>query len=253
MDDATPKVWKVGELARETGLSVRALHYYDEIGLLSPSRRTDSGARIYSSDDIVRLQRIQSLKYLGFGLEEIKECLERPDSPLRRTIQLHASRLRERMQAQRRLLDRLELIQRRMDPVEEVPIEEFTRMILEVIMMSEKLNKYYTSEQLEELKQRKRDLGERRIREVEAEWPRLMREVRAEMEDGTDPTDERVQRLANRWMALVREFTGGNPEIASSLNNVWNGEENIHGIEAAPMREMMEYISRASADPDTVR
>ena len=56
------EAWRVGELAREAGLSVRALHYYDEIGLLSPSRRTDSGHRLYTAGDVVRLQRIKSLQ-----------------------------------------------------------------------------------------------------------------------------------------------------------------------------------------------
>ena len=58
-------VWKVGELAERTGLSVRTLHYYDEIGLLSPSRRTAAGHRLYTAGDVVRLQQIRSLKQPG--------------------------------------------------------------------------------------------------------------------------------------------------------------------------------------------
>ena len=53
---------KVGELARQTGLSVRTLHYYDEIGLLSPSYRTETGYRLYAAVDIARLQQIKSLR-----------------------------------------------------------------------------------------------------------------------------------------------------------------------------------------------
>ena len=84
-----PTAWKVGELARRTGLSVRTLHYYDEIGLLSPSRRTEAGHRLYTAGDVVRLQQIKSLRHLGFGLKEIRECLDRPDFPLSRVIELH--------------------------------------------------------------------------------------------------------------------------------------------------------------------
>ncbi len=69
----TASVWKVGELAGRTGLSVRALHYYEEIGLLLPSRRTGSGHRLYSAEDVLRLQRIVSLRSLGFTLEEIRQ------------------------------------------------------------------------------------------------------------------------------------------------------------------------------------
>lgn len=70
---------KVGELAKKTGVSVRTLHYYDEIGLLEPSCHTEAGYRLYTTSDIVRLQQIKSLQQLGFSLEEIRECLERPD------------------------------------------------------------------------------------------------------------------------------------------------------------------------------
>jgi MerR family transcriptional regulator, thiopeptide resistance regulator len=58
--------WKVGELARVTGLTVRALHYYDEIGLLMPSGRTPAGHRSYDRADVARLYRISLLRRLGF-------------------------------------------------------------------------------------------------------------------------------------------------------------------------------------------
>jgi hypothetical protein len=67
------------------------------------------------------------------------------------------------------------------------------------------------------------------------------------MEAGTDPANERVQLLAQRWMELVQEFTGGNPGIERPVGRMWQEEENIHGIETRPMREMLEYISRAMA------
>ena len=69
---ARPAFWRVGELAGQTGLTVRTLHYYDEIGLLSPSHRSDAGYRLYTAGDVVRLQQIRSLRHLGFALEEIR-------------------------------------------------------------------------------------------------------------------------------------------------------------------------------------
>ena len=107
------------------------------------------------------------------------------------------------------------------------------------------MDKYYTPEQMEEIKRRGEEVGTERIRQVEAEWPELIAKVRAEMDRGTDPKSEVVQGLARRWMSLVREFTGGNPDIERSLGRMWQGEENIHGIETAPMREMMAYIQKA--------
>ncbi len=86
---ARPATWKVGELARRTGLSVRALHYYDEIGLLSPSRRTDAGHRLYTADDVSRLYRISLLRQLGFRLEDIAHVLDDPQWQLREAVQQH--------------------------------------------------------------------------------------------------------------------------------------------------------------------
>jgi DNA-binding transcriptional MerR regulator len=252
-DASQPAAWKVGELAKRTGLSVRTLHYYDEIGLLSPSQRTDSGHRLYTAGDVVRLQQIKSLRALGFTLREVRECLDGADFPLRRVIQLHLSRLRERIELQRRLCDLLEEVAARLGSEEEVSSEEFVHAVMEVINMSERVEKYYTPEQLEYLEQRRSELGEERIRQAEAEWPELIDQVRAEMEAGTDPSNERVQLLARRWMELVREFTGGDPGIERSLGNVWQQEENIHGIDTGEMREMMAYVSRAMAKSKEAR
>jgi DNA-binding transcriptional MerR regulator len=242
-----PAAWKVGELARRTGLSVRALHYYDEIGLLSPSQRTDSGHRLYTAGDIVRLQRIKSLQYLGFTLREVRGCLDRPDFPLQRVIQLHLSQLKERIELQRRLCDLLERVAARLGSGEEVSSEVFVDTVMEVITMSENVEKYYTPEQLEYLGERRREVGEERIRQAEVEWAELTGLVRAEMEAGTDPSDERVQALARRWMGLVNEFTGGDPGIERSVGNMWQQEETIHGIDTGQMREMMSYVSQALA------
>ena len=85
---------KVGELAKRTGLTVRTLHHSDEIGLLRPSLHTEAGHRLYTAADVARLQRVLSLRQLGFSLEEVRDCLTRPGfSPLE-VIRLHVTRLR---------------------------------------------------------------------------------------------------------------------------------------------------------------
>jgi DNA-binding transcriptional MerR regulator len=237
----------VGELARRTGLSVRTLHYYDEIGLLSPSRRTDAGHRLYTAGDVVRLQQIKSLQHLGFTLKEVRECLDRPDFPLGRVIQLHLSQLKERIELQQRLCDLLKCVEERLSSGEKISSGKFVDTVMEVIDMSEKLDRYYTPEQLEYLEERRREVGEERIRQVEAEWPELIEQVRAEMEAGTDPSSERVQVLAGRWTELINEFTGGDPGIERSLRTMYREETEIHGMDISSMRELGEYVSRAMA------
>src|SRR5215472_10534866 len=67
------RTWKVGALARATGLTVRTLHHYDEIGLLQPSARLAGGHRLYDADDVARLYRIIRLRQLGFPLSQVAE------------------------------------------------------------------------------------------------------------------------------------------------------------------------------------
>jgi len=66
----------IGELAERTGLSLRTIRHYDEVGLLPASSRTEGGFRVYSEDDFERLTVIKQMKPLGFSLEEMAELLE---------------------------------------------------------------------------------------------------------------------------------------------------------------------------------
>ncbi|MDQ1084794.1 MerR family copper efflux transcriptional regulator [Microbacterium proteolyticum] len=66
---------QIGELAERTGLSIRTLRHYDEIGLLRPSARSDGGFRLYTADDESRLLLIRRMKPLGYSLEQMGELL----------------------------------------------------------------------------------------------------------------------------------------------------------------------------------
>lgn len=237
---------KVGALARQTGVSVRTLHYYEEVGLLSPSHRTHAGYRLYADRDVARLQQIKSLQQLGFSLQEIGGCLERPEFSPARVIELHLARLEEQMELQRRLRHRLRAIAERLRRARKVSVEEFIQAIKEVSM----LEKYYTPEQMEQLKQRQSVVGEKRIRQVETEWKQLFEGFRAQMEKGADPAAEPVQALARKAKSLIQEFTGGDPGIARSLKKMYQqeGGPNVlarHGYQLDP--GVWDYMSRAMA------
>ena len=87
METTRATAWK---LAGRTGLSVRTPRHYGEIGLLSPLRRTGAGHRLYPAADVARLQQIKSFRHGGFGLEEIRECLDGPGFPLLRVMGCNA-------------------------------------------------------------------------------------------------------------------------------------------------------------------
>ena len=70
--------YTVGEVAKLARVSVRTLHHYDEVGILRPSGRTQAGYRLYSLDDLERLQQVLFYKELGFELEEIRAIMADP-------------------------------------------------------------------------------------------------------------------------------------------------------------------------------
>ena len=232
--------WKVGELARQTGLTVRTLHHWEAVGLLEPARRTEAGYRLYGEAEAERLLRIVALRQLGMSLAEVRDCLERPEGTLPEVLERQVARLDAAIAAQQRLRDRLQRVVRRARQGARLTAETLVET-LEAMTMFEK---HFTPEQLQQIEARRSEVGEERIREVEAEWPRLIAAVRAEMARGTDPADPRVAELARRWMALVREFTAGDPGITAGVAKVYR-EEPAARERTGLDPEIMAYVQRA--------
>lgn len=123
------QLWKVGDLAKLTGLTLRTLRFYDQIGLFSPSAHSDSGHRLYNQADLSRLQQILSLKELGLSLEEIKSVVTGGHfSPLQ-IVSLQIARLKETIQMQQRLLAGLESVSDLMLLKQPVTVEDFTKLL----------------------------------------------------------------------------------------------------------------------------
>jgi DNA-binding transcriptional MerR regulator len=217
--------WKIGALARRTGLSIRTLHWYDEIGLLRPAHRTPSGHRLYGEGDLLRLQQIRSLRHLGFTLDEIRDAMRKPAFAPAPVLRLHVAELKERIRRQRHLERRLERLADRLDAAVAVSVDDLMNAIEEITMSEHTL----TPEQLADVRERGRRLGEAAIRAVEAEWPVLIAKVRAEIGKGTDPADPRVQELARRWRELVEQFTGGNPGIERAVAQRYRDDPELRG------------------------
>jgi DNA-binding transcriptional MerR regulator/uncharacterized glyoxalase superfamily protein PhnB len=101
------RTWKVGALAKATGLTVRTLHHYDEIGLLQPSARLAGGHRLYDADDVARLYRIIRLRQLGFPLSQVAEVLAEPEWQLAPAVERHLAEAKQRAAMTSRLCAQL--------------------------------------------------------------------------------------------------------------------------------------------------
>lgn len=238
----------VGALASRTGLTVRTLHHYDAIGLLSPSGRTDGGYRLYSEDDIRRLQHIVLLRGLGMPLVEIASALTSGPDDLLKWLGDHAIEMRRWISESERLLGRIEHMIERMQNHDHQSIDD----ALETIEAVSIFERYFDANQIEDIREHARQLGIERIREAEAEWPRLIAAVRYEMKSGTDPRDPRVAPLVRRWQELLDEFLNGRTDIAIGVGRMMHAEPAVRqrtGLDS----EIMEYVSRATAGIDLTR
>jgi DNA-binding transcriptional MerR regulator len=237
---ADPNTVKIGDLAKRAGVSVRTLHYYDEIGLLCPVRVTASKHRVYGPAELARLQQIKSLRQLGFSLDEVRACLDAPEFSPDRVLELHVKRLRAQIAHGERLVALLETLAAGYRTSTMKTADDFINIIEEITM----IERSFTAEELAELKARGEKLGAEHIKAVEAEWPKLIAQVRREMLEGTEPTSDRMRPLATRWRELVREFTGGNPDIERKVRAMYieqpkRAQQN--GLDPA----MFEYVGRA--------
>jgi DNA-binding transcriptional MerR regulator/uncharacterized glyoxalase superfamily protein PhnB len=127
--------WKVGALAEATGLTVRALHYYDHLGLLTPSGRTGAGHRVYSAADVARLYRISLLRRLGFPLAQIASVLDDPQWQLAAAVQRHLDHTRRKAAAAARLCARLAKMAAELDRRHDPSSGQLLAAVEEMIML----------------------------------------------------------------------------------------------------------------------
>jgi DNA-binding transcriptional MerR regulator len=236
--------FKVGDLARRTGVSVRALHHYDEIGLLRPALGGKGEHRLYGHAEVARLARIRMLQLLGLSLDEVRGALDDPAFAPDKVIELHLARVTDEMDKARRLRDRLEAIAMSLRSVDQASTEVFLQTIDTVNDMEKLFEKHYTPEQREFLAKRRDEVGDAAIADAQRQWTELFAAFRAAMERGDDPTSAPVLEHARRAKALIEAFTGGNAGVERSLGNLYAENPDLPknwGVEPA----LWEYMARA--------
>jgi DNA-binding transcriptional MerR regulator len=237
--------WKIGELASATGLTVRTLHHYDQIGLLSSTRRTSRGHRVYTAADATRLYQIVALRGLGLRLDQIKDCLVDQVEPaavlaeqLRAlTVQLRAGeRLRIQLTA---LLDALAEHQR-------PTAADLLAVVARTTETDRLLADHLDPEQLQRLGVSYAELGPAADRVVTVELPELYRQALAEYDAETAPTDPVVLGIVEAIDRATARFSGGDSTAGGRVRQMWadHGEE-IHPNWGIPWAALVDYLQQA--------
>jgi DNA-binding transcriptional MerR regulator len=201
-------------------LTVRALHHFDEIGLLRPSQRSAAGHRRYTEGDVERLYRVLALRALGVPLREIDAALDGDD--LAGTVRRQLGHVEREIGVARRLRRRLLALSAALREapaqagglqIEAVMIETMIKTMEDMVTGSP-----FTPEQLTELKARHHGAGGApAVARWRERWAAMAAEVREHLAAGARPADPAVLETARRWSALMDEMTGGDRAAAAGI------------------------------------
>jgi len=248
MTEPMKSQYLIKEFAALTGTTVRTLHHYDQIGLLRPSGRRPNGYRVYTQDDLLRLEQIIALKFLGLPLQGIKRILESPALTVEKSLRVQAGIIAEEA---RRLEGAAHAVRQVMGQLETGKKVNFNKVItiIQEIQMSEERKKnwadrFYTPEEMKKFEEIGRGYTPEQMEAYQKKWASLIEEVKSILD--TDPTCPAGLDLARRWQALFNEAYGGHPNLRKRI-----GEAYRSGAVPAEYQmissEVWEFIGKAGS------
>jgi DNA-binding transcriptional MerR regulator len=251
------RYYRVGEVAALTRVSVRTLHHYDRIGLLRPPLHSAGGYRLYGESELLRLQQILTLRYLGFPLKQIGKLLDRDDFDLVASLRVQRQALHDRIAELERISSAIaELVDQRLATGEwswQLFIGASEAVASGLKRGEETMDAYYTPEQMTRFAEVRRATPRDEIEAIEQGWTALLAEVRANYD--LDPASAEAQALGARAEELTARTMRGYeqyPELASAIGaNYKRGafEGNLQAPQAADFA-FFERVKAARAHGD---
>ena len=228
MNKGGEHLYQANEFAQIAGVTVRTLHHYDRIGLLKPGGYTGAGYRLYRKRDLVRLQQIVTLKFIGFSLSQIKTLLDSSSFDLAAALNQQREIIAEKRHQLDLAIKAIEKAQTLLSTDDEPDWDAFKR-IIEVINMQNNMDwtkKYYSEDAQKKIAEHAQSIPQNVIEKAQQDWMTLIREVESAVAEKVDVRSERAAGLARRWRELIRGFTGGDREIQAGLNKMYADQQN---------------------------
>jgi DNA-binding transcriptional MerR regulator len=215
----------VSQVARLAGVSVRALHHYDEIGLLQPSGRSEAGYRLYEQLDLQRLQQVLFFKELGFPLEEITRIVRDPAFDLRAALLMQRRLLTERATRVQALIGAVDAALDSLEKGTAMTKEEMFEVFGDfdpTKYEDEARERWGDSEAYRESARRTKRYAKKDWEQIKAEGAQIQHELVAQMEAGRAPTDPAVMDVAERHRGYItRWFYPCSYEIHRGLGELY--------------------------------
>lgn len=214
----------IREFAKLTRVTVRTLHYYDQIGLLKPGFERPNGYRVYTDADLLKLQQIVTLKFMGFSLEEIRRLLESKGYEAAKALKVQAAAVKDEIGRLREAARAIDQVLARLEKDGRIHRQKLIR-IMEVIQMGEDVKKawhekFYTEEELKKFQELGKKYTPEDMAAYQDRWAALIAEVKAHT--GLDPASPEAQDLGRRWTALLDEVYGGEPALKAQIAKAYS-------------------------------
>jgi DNA-binding transcriptional MerR regulator len=223
---------RVGELAKRTGVTVRALHHYDKIGLLHPSGRSEGGYRLYNREDVARLHGIQTLRRMGVPLAEVRQLLDGSANSLQVILARQLRSLDQDIVRAQALRERLRVMQLVLAGGRQPEIDDW----LASLAMMSTFERYFSAAELQRAFER--------WKQCEAEWPALVESIRGAMDRGVPRDAIELQPLVQRWMDLLNRWMDGDFAFLGRWGHMLREQPELP-LPAGMDLELLDYIDDA--------
>lgn len=230
----------VGELAKLTGITVRTLHHYDELGLVQPSGRTAAGYRLYEERDVLRLQQVLLYRELGLALEQIAAVIDDPGFERAEALRAHRAALLERRGRIDAMVAAVDVALRLEEgkTMETKDVNELFGGFDHAQYEEEARAKWGESDAYKESARRTKQYGKAEWEQIRRDWEAIYARLAELMREGAAPEDARCKGVVEahrahieRWFypcsvemhAQLAEMYVGDPRFAANLEKVAAG------------------------------
>lgn len=235
----------IKKLADLAGVSVRTLHYYDQLGLLKPGSRSESGYRVYDEAAVGRLQQIMFFRELGFGLDDIKKIVSQPDFNVLEALRSHRALLGKKAERIDQLLATVDKTIKQMAGELNMDIKEYYQGFSD-----EKIEKYrnevrkrWGEKTLRDSEQRVMKMGKEKFAELAAEGGRIFQTIADNMAKG--PDSDFIQAEVGKWRQWLENFHHYSDEAVLGLGRGYSQDPEFAAFFLKIHKDLPEFLTRA--------
>lgn len=215
-------VYTVKKLANLAGVSVRTLHYYDELGLLKPESRSPNGYRYYGKEAVEQLQQIMFFRELDFSLDEIRQILSKPGFNVLEALQSHRTLLKKKAERTNKLISTVDKTIKELKGELKMQIKEYYDGFSDeqIEKYRQEVRQRWGDKTLEDSEARVIKMGKGKFAAVQAEGGSIFKAISDNMQKGFDSAE--VQEQVAKWRQWLENFSTYSDEAVLGLGQTYS-------------------------------